>query len=298
VDRVTPLLRVLQDVSCSAVERAKAGVALSKLGDRRPGVGLDEDGLPAFVWTEWIPGGTFLMGSADGDQSALENELPQHSVGFGSFRISVYPVTNAQFRAFTEAADGWSLDRWWTAQGLAWRQSATVWCQGDSPDNFPCVQVSWHAAVAFANWVSGQTKRMSGAKCTIRLPSEPEWERAARGLDGRLYPWGSDFDPNRCNMKDSGIGGLCSVGIFPGGLSVAGAHDMVGGTWEWCASLSLPYPYDAERENLEASGKRVIRGGSFNRDAGGVRCAVRREDPPDHAGGSISFRVVCASAPP
>lgn len=287
------LLKTVKDDRCSVLDRAMAGLALAKVGDPRPGVGIDENRVPQLAWSNWISGGTFLMGSSGDDPNALENEMPQHTARFHEFRIGLYPVTNLQFRMFVEATEGWADDRWWTTDGLAWRHEAAVWQQGEAPDNFPCVQVSWYAAAAFANWISSRLFAPANRRWMVRLPTEPEWERAARGTDGRLYPWGNDFDANRCNMRDSGIGSLCSVGIFPQGRSPARAFDMVGGTWEWCASLSRPYPYDARTEDPDAGGSRVIRGGSFNRDPSGVRCAVRREDPPHHVGGSVSFRVVC-----
>ena len=288
-----PLVDMTRNILCTVIERVNAGKKLAEIGDPRPGIGVGEDGIPKFVWTEWVPVGSFIMGSTASDIEALDNERPEHLVSFNRFRISKYPVTNIQFKAFVDADDGWKSDLLWTKNGLLWRDTVDIWQQGRVPDNFPCVNVSWHAAVAFSNWASARCVIESG--CKLRLPTEPEWERACRGTNKRRYPWGSDFDTNNCNMKDTGIGDLCSVGLFPGGKSPVGALDMLGGAWEWCLSLSGPYPYETEREIAESAGKRVIRGGAYNQDKTGVRCAIRREDPPEHIGGRISFRLVCVS---
>jgi len=287
------LIETISDALCPVIDRANAGMKLAEIGDPRPGVGVGGDGLPQFAWTEWVPGGSFTMGSNESDKEALDNEKPEHLASFDCFRISKYPVTNKQFRAFVEADDGWISDLVWSRKGLIWREAVDIWQQGGVPDNFPCVNVSWYAAVAFANWTSVHCTLETGWK--LRLPTEPEWERACRGTDGRRYPWGSECDSNKCNMKDTGIGGLCSVGIFPEGKSPLGALDMSGGAWEWCFSISGPYPYDTNRETTESAGKRVIRGGAYNQDKTGVRCAIRREDSPEYSAGRITFRLVCVT---
>ena len=286
------MVQIIGDTSRPAVDRANAGRRLAAVGDQRLGVGVGADGLPSFAWSKWIAAGPFIMGSSDSDTEAMDNEKPQHSVSVGRFRVCEFPVTNRQFRAFVDAEDGWASDSIWSKDGLAWRTSVDIWQQEGRPDNFPCMNVSWYAAVAFAAWASDRCAPEPG--CRLRLPTEPEWERACRGTDGRRYPWGPDCDSNNCSMVATGIGDLCSVGVFPGGRSPVGAFDMSGGTWEWCFSLSSPYPYRSDRETMESAGKRVIRGGAYNQDKTGVRCAVRREDPPGHAGERISFRLVCA----
>lgn len=282
------LLTIIQDESAQTRERVEAGDALSKLSDPRPGVGVNAEGIPYFAWSAQIKGGSFSMGSTEDNEIAFDNEKPKHSVTYGEFCISIYPVTNTQFRAFTETEGGWNSDEWWTADGVLWRRNSPLWQQGNNPGNYPCINVNWYAAVAYTNWVSS----LLNPGTRVRLPTEPEWERAARGTDNRNYPWGNEFDHNKCNMKDTDINDLCSVGLFLGGKSPSGAFDMVGGTWEWCLSLSLPYSYNSDREGLTKAGKRVIRGGAYNQDSTGVRCTVRREDPPEHSGNRISFRLV------
>jgi formylglycine-generating enzyme required for sulfatase activity len=129
----------------------------------------------------------------------------------------------------------------------------------------------------------------------ITLPSEPEWEGVARGCDDdRRYPWGVEPDPNRANYHDTGIGATSAVGCFPGGASPYGVEDLSGNVWEWTRSLYKDYLYDPRdgREDLEAGGGRVMRGGSFDDDTWDVRCASRGWNPPDYRGGYYGFRVV------
>jgi formylglycine-generating enzyme required for sulfatase activity len=221
-----------------------------------------------------VPAGEFLMGSHPArDEHALDNEQPQHRVAVAEFSIGKYPVTNAQYAAFARAVGQEAPDQ-------------------RGKEDHPVVNVSWRRAVAFCEWLSRETGR------PFRLPTEAEWEKAARGVDGRIYPWGDEWDPHKCNSPESGIGGTSPVGRFsPAGDSPCGAADMAGNVWEWCGSVYRPYPYRAEdgREDPDAKGYRVLRGGSFDLGRYCTRCACRYDLRPVFFD-TYGFRVVVSPA--
>jgi len=251
--------------------RAVAAEALARIESGRPGT------QPAFwrlpygepVWVD-VPAGEFWMGG-----KTYGDEQPVHRFFLERFQIARVPVTNAQYRFFVEAAG---------------HKAPPHWEDGRPPrdlESHPVVHVSWHDALAYCRWLSEVTGK------PIALPSEAQWEKAARGdRDQRAYPWGDEWDEGRCNSAELGLEGSTPVGIFPEGASPYGCLDMVGNVWEWTLSLWGPwtgekaelqfgYPYDPAdgRENLEAGDDmlRVVRGGSFvNR--GSARCAYRSRD--------------------
>jgi serine/threonine-protein kinase len=220
--------------------------------------------------------GVFIMGSEDG----FNDEKPLHNVHLEEYWMGKYQVTNAQYKAFV----------------VAGRHSAPDhWEKGEIPDgkkNFPVKYVEWHDAIAFCKWAS----QASGE--TIRLPSEAEWEKAARGTDGHKYPWGNQKpDASLCNY-DKIFGGTDPVEVHsPAGDSPYGCADMAGNVWEWTNSIYQPYPYqeDDGREDPASDGKRVFRGGSWSDGGSIVRSALRNRFSPYYKSDGIGFR--CARSP-
>jgi formylglycine-generating enzyme required for sulfatase activity len=261
-------------------------------------------GLPVV----WVPPGLFLMGTEEQDIPALlerfggerewyERETPQHKVTLPGYWIGRYPVTVAQFRAFVEASGHKPAD----PDSLK------------GPDDHPVVYVTWYEALAFCRWLREKTGLQ------VMLPSEAEWEKAARGgkqipnpksqgpswaenpAPARLYPWGDDPpDESRCNFNMN-TGETTSVCRYsPQGDSPYGCADMAGNVWEWTRSLYRKYPYDpgGGREDLEAGGevRRVLRGGgAFYIEAWNVRCASRLWLNPSARLRYFGFRVCVVS---
>ena len=274
--------------------RNLAGNALNFVGDPRPGVGLTQARLPDIVWCH-VPAGKFFMGNTQQtDDMAWDDEAPQDELHLPAFDISMYPITNLQFSRFVD--DGGYAERWrhcWTADGWRWRVENAI----NGPqryggtydlDNRPVVGVSWYEAMAFCKWLSQQLERQ------VMLPSEAQWEKAARGTDGRRYPWGGDISKEHANYNETGIKVTTTVGMFPQGQSPYKCLDMAGNVWEWTSSLYQEYPYDAknEQEDPASGARRVLRGGSFYVDRQVVRCACRDVDAPDFRNDDRGFRVL------
>jgi formylglycine-generating enzyme required for sulfatase activity/energy-coupling factor transporter ATP-binding protein EcfA2 len=298
--RARPYLAALLDGGeLTPPERAEAGQALAALGDPRPGVGVTKDGLPDIAWRLIAPG-EFIMGEGKA----------AHQVTLSAFEISQYPITNIQFDAFVTAGGYQNKDYWPEAKKAGyWLQEGKfkgLWDDEprDSPYSFgspfdlpnhPVVGVSWYEAVAFCRWLSEKLGR------PVRLPSEAEWEKAARGVDGRRFPWGNQEETaSRCNMRDTGIGSTCAVGIFPTGKNPDyDVWDMSGNVWEWCSTIwdEEAYPFQVRNEWTEAylnriNVRRVLRGGAFNDGTAYVRCASRSGYSPNYWGRIVGFRVV------
>jgi len=310
VERIRGWLKdVLATNGLPAIERATTGQVLAVLGDDRPGVGLAH-GRPGLVWCE-VESGPFIMGSEEG----RDNEKPAYEVTLPTYRISRYPITNAQFAPFID--DGGYTGQWrhcWTEAG--WREKEEAkWQQPGYWDdsrynraNQPVVGLSWYEAVAYCRWLTEQLRAegVLAADEIIRLPTEAEWEKAARGRDGRRYPWGDKADLDKANYEETGIGDLCAVGCFGSGESPYGCQDMAGNVWEWCATQwespfkPKPYPYDVTENEwadryLTRTNVRVLRGGAFDSYADDLCAAVRNWINPDNRDHSDSFRVVRAS---
>ncbi len=224
-----------------------------------------------------VPPGEFLMGSdKTKDSQAYDNELPQHRVTLAAYQMAQFPVTVAEYGSFVRAGQ---------KEPQNWQS------QLERPDH-PVVYVSWHDAVAYAAWLAELTGQ------PWRLPTEAEWEKAVRGTDGRIYPWGNGWDKTRANTSDGGPGTTTPVGSYPTGASPCGAQDLAGNVWEWTSSLFKPYPYNSNdgREQPESTDNRVLRGGSWNYDPRRARAAYRVNCTPDIFYGDGGFRVVLAAA--
>jgi formylglycine-generating enzyme required for sulfatase activity len=235
-----------------------------------------------------VPAGEFLMGSDPAkDKDSYDFEQPQHRVYVSEFYIGKHPVTNEQYAAFVKATQ---------------HEAPEHWERGEVPsgkENHPVVYVSWHDAVVFCQWLSQETGK------TFRLPTEAEWEKAARGPDGRICPWGNEWDETKLNSEEAGPGDTTPVGQYsPGGDSPYGAADMSGNVWEWCADWYNEEEYQRRVKSTvkdprgPKKGKsRVLRGGAFPIDHGGVRCAYRFGDAPNNRDGDGGFRVVVSPVP-
>jgi formylglycine-generating enzyme required for sulfatase activity len=279
LERVRAWLRAIVERGwLPPTDRLLAGNALAVFGDDRD---LDE--------LIEIPAGSFLMGSG----ALTDDEKPQHEVTLRAYRIGKYPVTNAQYLRFVEAID---CD-WQTAEGRKPEKA-----------NHPAVDLIWHDARAYCVWLTQQwhaEKRIADTE-EVRLPTEAEWEKAARGMDGREWAWGNDWDETKCNSSELGLNDTSPVGMFPAGGSPYGCLDMSGNVWEWTVSLwgesfgspEFKYPYhtDDGRENAGSGDEvlRVLRGGSFFSDQVSARCAYRGWYWPDYRRRFYGFRIVVA----
>jgi formylglycine-generating enzyme required for sulfatase activity len=230
-----------------------------------------------------VPAGKFLMGSKNDNKLASGGEKPQHSVDIPyDYWMARFPVTNELYNAYTKSQKIEHPVKDW-----------------EKKKDHPVVYVKWTDAMAYCQWLNDLIKAELPAGLVLRLPTEAEWEKAARGTDGLEYPWGNEFDKNKCNTSEGGKGGTTPVGSYSSrGNSPYGCADMSGNVWERCHSLYKSYPYKVNdgREDEKASGARVLRGGSFIYDVRHARCAYRNGLLNNVAFFDlVGFRVVVAS---
>jgi iron(II)-dependent oxidoreductase len=282
-DRIRDLvLDIVSHGTLTDSQREKAGRILSRLGDPR-----DLEALAV------VPAGTFTMGSASNP-----NSQPVGTIAVSSFRIGIYPVVNKHYMAFIQ-----DTNREWLS------------LDGADPErqNAPATDLTWHDARAYCAWLTTRWRSNGtiGPEDQVRLPTEPEWERAARGdqndagNDGLVYPWGTSWQDNAANSEETGFNNTCAVSIFPRGRSPYGCYDMAGHIWEWCTTLwgedmatpSFPYPWrDDGREALDAPEqvRRVLRGGCFSSPKIKANCVYRGSLEPSGFWRGNGFRVVVA----
>ena len=215
-----------------------------------------------------IPAGPFTMGSDEADPE----DAPAQEVDVPAFEIDEFEVTNADFATFSEAT---GYVTYAEKQGLNnWRGE---WGPGE--DNHPVVAVTWEDALAYCVWLGK------------RLPTEAEWEKAARGEDGRRFPWGNDWDANRANVKERGLRGTAAAGSFGEGASPYGVEDMTGNVWEWTADWYQPYPGNTVEDPYYGEKFRVTRGGGwFDVEAQSTTFNRNAADPTKTANDDLGFR--------
>jgi formylglycine-generating enzyme required for sulfatase activity len=292
-------VEIMRQGKLPALERAVAGRTLGRIGDPRREVTT----LEAMQFS-LVSAGEFWLG---------EKEDAEIYVLDYDYWIARFPITVAQFSAFVKDSGYKPSDE-------------------DSlkdPSNYPVRKVTWHEMRAFCDWLTGewQKEKLLPKGWEIKLPSEVEWEKAARGglrIPGQpvvkpivelasfsaspplvdnpreksRYPWGDEIDAERANYGETGIGRTSAVGCFPGGKSPYGAEEMSGNLWEWTRSVYEKYPYDSKdgREELESKGLRVLRGGSWSNPPEGLRASFRAPYGPDDSGGGLGFRVAACLA--
>lgn len=280
--RLTDLTTDPDPQARAAVGRALGMLTLDGMPlDNRKGVAVWRTGrmgilLPDIDWVD-VAEGPFKYGEEAED------------VHLHAFRLARYPVTNVQFQCFIDDG-GYDDEAWW--RGLERNDPApSRWEYA----NHPRETVSWYQATAFCRWLDARMREHGQLAdgWHVRLPTEQEWEKAARGTDGRDFPWG-DFASGRANMDEmSGNAGphslaqTSAVGIYPEGDSPCAALDMAGNVWEWCASKYDP-------KDASDAAPRVLRGGSWNVDRAYCRCACRDGFHPGFPYRDFGFRVCLA----
>jgi formylglycine-generating enzyme required for sulfatase activity len=215
-----------------------------------------------------IPTGPFIMGSDEGDPE----DGPAQKVDLPAFEIDKFEVTNADYFVFAEAT---GYQTYAEQQGIgSWRNE---WAVGE--DSHPVVMVTWDDAVAYCEWLGK------------RLPTEAEWEKAARGAEGLRFPWGNDWNTENANVKARGLRGTSAVGSFGAGASPYGVEDMTGNVWEWTADWYQPYPGNTTADQYYGEQFRVTRGGGwFDEEAQATAFNRNAGDPTKTATDELGFR--------
>jgi formylglycine-generating enzyme required for sulfatase activity len=246
-----------------------------------------------------IPKGPFLMGSSDDDPDANQNEKPQHERTLPAYWIGKTPITNAQFRPFVKD-DGYTNRHYWSNAGWQWRTrnkrtQPYYWNDMKWNDNAqPVIGITWYEAMAYCRWLSART---GDYYC---LPSEAEWEKAARGTDGRIYPWGNQTPDRRLatfnRNKNNADGRTTRVFSHPTGASFYGVLDMAGNVCEWTCSEFRDYPYernDGREDTSNPKGKYfTLRGGAWHEKATSIRCSSRGYGSPESRYNDRGFRII------
>lgn len=228
-----------------------------------------------------VPAGKFLMGSTKENKFAYADERPQHIFDIPyEYFMARFPVTNELYNDYAKER----------------RIKHPVWGWEKIKD-LPVDRVSWNDVMGYCQWINNLSKPKLPSGLMLRLPSEVEWEKSARSADGREYPWGKQFDKNKCNTAESGKGNVTPIDFYsPQGDSPYGCADMVGNVWEWTHSLFRSYPYKSNdgREGENIPDDRVLRGGSFYVKRQQARTACRLEYDINDFRKGIGFRICLA----
>jgi formylglycine-generating enzyme required for sulfatase activity len=292
---------LIDDLNTPAKLRGTIGIRLALLGDTRPGIGLRAEGLPDFRWAS-IPGTEAVRASRRFPNFTGFRLGEGVRLEIKAFELAIYPVTVAQFRPFVEQG-GYQDDHYWSKTGWLYRGEGPGWWKSKTwtLPNQPVIGVSWYAVEAYCNWLNDQLLLPRG---TLRLPTEAEWEWAARGPEGKCYPWGEEWDSRRCNSLEAGLDCTSAVGCFPGGVAdwwlvfqsdSTVVYDLAGNVWEWTAS-EYSQDYSTAHESVlntdhPAGHPCVLRGGSWVTEPGGLHGAARIRVIPHNKNQYRGFRL-------
>ncbi|MDX2161028.1 MAG: SUMF1/EgtB/PvdO family nonheme iron enzyme [bacterium] len=248
------------------------------------------DILPApFEWCR-VPEGPFRCGEPE------QRDNPPRTLTLPAFEIAKYPVTWEQFQVFLDADDGFQRHDWWAGLAVKAEHRSQPDAQKFEMAKHPREGVSWYDSIAFCRWLS---HRLGGphdverpAAWAVRLPTEWEWEKAARGTDGLAYPYGNRFDQKKSTTRESGIQRTTPVTAYPGGASPFGVLDMSGNVWQWTLGTYDQAADRVEETELLSSTPRVVRGGSWDDYLHSARAAVRGNYNPTLRSYYVGFRVM------
>jgi formylglycine-generating enzyme required for sulfatase activity len=249
-----------------------------------------------------VGAGAYVTGSGKNNDPLRRMKLPY------TFWVTTYPVTYAQYRPFVDDG-GYDQPEFWSKDSWLWKRERTypdlVWDDYFwHISNHPVVGITWFEAMAYCQWLtqkittlqqSGQDMNTLGWSLPpdhiIRLPTSAEWEKAARGTDGRVYPYGDEFILENNNVTELNLGRTSAVGIFPEGSSPFGVQDMAGNVWEWCLS-GWKKTDDLTTIDLNASnGSRSYKGGSWNADQAAAQSYIRFKQKPAQRSRKVGFRL-------
>lgn len=332
-DLAHALTEVVEGRVLPATDRVQAGVYLGTMGDPRPAVTSLPPEMVELAEGTLVLGSTkaqavqagkayeqYYLAQGDKDLAKRartwpEDEINDRPVTVAAFALARYPITNAQYQLFINEG-GYEMDMpWWDDAARAWlarddeateglrdyqkrryKQHPEWWRDdrfGIARPNHPVVGVSWYEAVAFCRWLT-QHREYNPDGSVYRLPTEAEWEYAARGTTRRIYPWGNEEpDGERANF-DEIYEGTTAIGCFPLGATTEGLHELAGQVWEWTGSVYRPYPYDptdGREDTSEPSNKRFVnRGGGWLNQPLNLRASNRFNNSPDYRGNNLGFR--------